>query len=30
VIAIVIPLSLMLIARRHVMAGLTFGVIRDK
>ena len=30
VIAIVIPLSLMLIARRHVMTGLTFGVIRDK
>jgi multiple sugar transport system permease protein len=30
VIAIVIPLSLMLIARRHVMSGLTFGVIRDK
>jgi multiple sugar transport system permease protein len=30
VIAIVIPLSLMLIARRHVMTGLTFGVIREK
>ena len=30
VIAILIPLSLMLIARRHVMSGLTFGVIRDK
>jgi multiple sugar transport system permease protein len=30
VIAIVIPVSLMLIARRHVMTGLTFGVIRDK
>lgn len=30
VIAILIPLSLMLIARRHVMTGLTFGVIRDK
>jgi multiple sugar transport system permease protein len=29
-IAIVIPLTLMLIARRHVMTGLTFGVIRDK
>lgn len=29
-IAIVIPLSLMLLARRHVMTGLTFGVIRDK
>jgi multiple sugar transport system permease protein len=30
VIAIVIPLTLMLIARRHVMTGLTFGVIREK
>lgn len=30
VIAIIIPLSLMLVARRHVMTGLTFGVIRDK
>jgi multiple sugar transport system permease protein len=30
VIAIVVPLSLMLIARRHVMTGLTFGVIREK
>jgi len=30
VIAILIPLSLMLIARRHVMTGLTFGVIREK
>ena len=30
VIAIVIPLSLMIIARRHVMTGLTFGVIREK
>ena len=30
VIAILIPLSLMLLARRHVMTGLTFGVIRDK
>ena len=30
VIAILIPLSLMLVARRHVMSGLTFGVIRDK
>jgi multiple sugar transport system permease protein len=30
VIAILIPLSLMLIARRHVIRGLTFGVIRDK
>ena len=30
VIAIAIPLSLMLIARKHVMTGLTFGVIREK
>jgi multiple sugar transport system permease protein len=30
VIAILIPLSLMLLARRHVMTGLTFGVIREK
>jgi len=30
VIAILIPLSLMLIARRHVIRGLTFGVIREK
>jgi multiple sugar transport system permease protein len=30
VIAIVIPLALMLLARRHVMTGLTFGVIREK
>ncbi|TME09947.1 MAG: carbohydrate ABC transporter permease [Chloroflexi bacterium] len=30
VIAIIIPLTLMLIARRHVMTGLTFGVIREK
>ena len=30
VIAIVVPLTLMLLARRYVMAGLTFGVIRDK
>jgi multiple sugar transport system permease protein len=30
VIAVLIPLSLMLIARRHVIRGLTFGVIRDK
>ena len=30
VIAILVPLSLMLIARRHVMTGLTFGVIREK
>ena len=30
VIAIAIPLMLMIIARRHVMTGLTFGVIREK
>jgi len=30
VIAIIVPLSLMLVARRYVIAGLTFGVIRDK
>ena len=30
VIAIIIPLSLMLVARRHVMTGLTFGVLREK
>jgi multiple sugar transport system permease protein len=30
VIAIAIPLTLMLLARRHVMRGLTFGVIREK
>jgi multiple sugar transport system permease protein len=30
VIAIVIPLLLMLIARRYVITGLTFGVIREK
>jgi multiple sugar transport system permease protein len=30
VIAIVLPLALMLAARRYVMSGLTFGVIRDK
>lgn len=30
VIAIVIPLTLMLIARRYVITGLTFGVIREK
>lgn len=30
VIAVAIPLSLMLIARKHVMTGLTFGVIREK
>jgi multiple sugar transport system permease protein len=29
-IAIVIPLVLMLLARRYVLAGLTFGVIREK
>ena len=30
VIAIVIPVILMFVARRHVMTGLTFGVIREK
>lgn len=30
VIAIAVPLTLMLLARRYVMAGLTFGVIREK
>ena len=30
VIAIAVPLALMLIARRYVIAGLTFGVIREK
>ncbi len=30
VIAIVIPLGLMLFARRYVLSGLTFGVIREK
>jgi multiple sugar transport system permease protein len=30
VIAIAVPLALMVIARRYVVAGLTFGVIRDK
>jgi multiple sugar transport system permease protein len=30
VIAIVVPLGLMLLARRYVIAGLTFGVIREK
>jgi multiple sugar transport system permease protein len=30
VIAILIPLALMLFARRYVMTGLTFGVIREK
>jgi len=30
VIAIAIPLVLMVLARRYVLAGLTFGVIRDK
>jgi ABC-type glycerol-3-phosphate transport system permease component len=29
-IAIVVPLTLMLLARKYVMAGLTFGVIREK
>jgi multiple sugar transport system permease protein len=30
VVAIAIPLALMLIARRYVLSGLTFGVIREK
>ena len=30
VIAIVIPLAMMLLARRYVLTGLTFGVIREK
>ncbi len=30
VIAILIPLGLMIVARRYVIAGLTFGVIREK
>jgi multiple sugar transport system permease protein len=30
VIAIVVPLLLMLLARRYVISGLTFGVIREK
>lgn len=30
VIAIVLPLGLLIVARRYVMAGLTFGVIREK
>jgi multiple sugar transport system permease protein len=30
VIAIAVPLALMILARRYVVAGLTFGVIRDK
>jgi multiple sugar transport system permease protein len=30
VIAILVPLALMLVARKYVIAGLTFGVIRDK
>jgi len=30
VIAIAVPLVLMLLARRYVMAGLTFGVMREK
>jgi multiple sugar transport system permease protein len=30
VIAIVIPVILMFVARRHVITGLTFGVIREK
>jgi ABC-type glycerol-3-phosphate transport system permease component len=30
VIAVAVPLALMLVARRYVVAGLTFGVIREK
>ena len=30
VIAIAVPLALMILARRYVITGLTFGVIRDK
>ena len=30
VISIIIPVLLMLVARRHIMTGLTFGVIREK
>jgi multiple sugar transport system permease protein len=30
VIAIIVPLTLMLLARRYVLSGLTFGVIREK
>ena len=30
VIAILIPLAILVMARRHVMAGLTFGVIREQ
>jgi ABC-type glycerol-3-phosphate transport system permease component len=30
VIALLVPLVPMIIARRHVLSGLTFGVIRDK
>jgi multiple sugar transport system permease protein len=30
VIAIIIPVLLMFVARRHIMTGLTFGVIREK
>ncbi len=30
VIAIVVPLTLMILARRYVLTGLTFGVIREK
>jgi multiple sugar transport system permease protein len=30
VVAIAVPLALMLIARRYVLSGLTFGVIREK
>jgi len=30
VIAIILPLTLMIVARRYVITGLTFGVIREK
>jgi ABC-type glycerol-3-phosphate transport system permease component len=30
VIAMAIPLVLMILARNYLVAGLTFGVIRDK
>jgi len=29
-IAMLLPLVLMVLARRHVIAGLTFGVVREK
>ena len=30
VIIVVVPLALMVIARRYVIAGLTFGAVREK